>query len=217
MVLSDTARIGILRRAKESVTPPRVRYSDARRATKAFLTSPARDQGIIYAAMDAMEQRTDDPSESAFRQDDAQKSMDALNSLMRLRNQLGGYDFVPAPARPAKLNISGVEVSVNVDVLVYGASRGVEQIGGALFRYTRSDEESDTAAARRHERGLYAATLVYMQIAQNLAGNRMPLNRLCMAVDVQSEDIHIAPRNFARRRSDIENACFVIAGIWDRL
>ena len=134
-----------------------------------------------------------------------------------MQNQLGGIAFRAAPTRQAPLRMSGLEVSVNVDVLVQRNRNGAEQIGGALFRFTKADEETDNAAAKRRDMGLYAATLVHMQVSQNLAGNHQPHYQLCMSIDVQAEDIHYAPRSFAQRAQNLENACMFIAAMWDRV
>jgi len=109
-----------------------------------------------------------------------------------MQNQLGGIAFRGAPSRQMPLTLAGIEVSVKVDLLV-------EQIGGALFRFTKADEETESAAAKRRDMGMYAATLVYMQVAKNLVGNHAPHYQLCMSVDVQAEDVHIAPRSYALR------------------
>lgn len=217
MVATETGKIGIIRRAKESVTPQRVRYSDVRKTIRTFLGDNARPRAVISAARDRFEQRSDDPSLGPFSREDARLSVDVLDSLGRMQNQLGGIAFRPAPTRQVPLTLSGVEVPVNVDLLVTGNRGGVEQIGGALFRFTKADEETDSAAAKRRDMGLYASTLVHMQVAKNLAGNHAPYYQLCMSVDVQAEEIHVAPRSFAQRAQNLENACVFIQALWDRV
>ena len=133
-----------------------------------------------------------------------------------MQNQLGGIAFRPAPVRQPPLLLAGVEVAVNVDLLVGRNRNGEDQIGGALFRFTKADEETENAAAKRRDMGLYAATLVHMQVGQNLAGNHSPSFQLCMSIDVQAEDIHYAPRSFAQRAQNLENACVFIQALWER-
>ncbi len=215
MVATETGKMGIIRASRDSVTAPRTRYSVARDATKAFLIDPNRDAAPIDAALEELERRAADPAETSFRRSDAACSVEALNSLLTMGNQLNGYNYSAAPRRQAKLNISGVEVSVYVDLLLHRSARGQEQVGGALFRFTQADDESDGAQSKRRNMGAYAATLVHMHIAQNLAGNRLPHHALCMSVDVQFREAHIAPRDFAQRTQNLENACRFIAAMWN--
>ena len=113
-------------------------------------------------------------------------------------------------------SIAGVEVSVYCDLLILREFKGVDQIGALLFRLTQpEDDESEKAADKRREMGLFAATLVHMQVTQNLAGNREPTFSLCWSVDVQNGDVHIAPRTYLTRVKSIENACRFIAAMWN--
>jgi hypothetical protein len=114
--------------------------------------------------------------------------------------------------------LADVEVSVAADLLVVRPGKnGEEQIGGALFRFTKADDETDAAAAKRKEIGAYAATLVYMHVQANLAGNHKPHHSLCMSIDVQCKDVHVAPRSFAQKAQNLENACRFIHAMWGKV
>ena len=132
-----------------------------------------------------------------------------------MRNQLAGFDYQPAPRRQAHLIITGVSISVNCDLLIHRSQRNAEQIGGLLFRLTKSDEdESEYVASRRREMGLYAATLVRLHIAANLAGNRAPTSALCWSVDVQNGEKQVCPNAHTQRVQNLEGACRFIAALW---
>ena len=60
------------------------------------------------------------------------------------------------------------------------------------------------------------ATLLLRQIERSPISNRHPAARLCMSIDIQHGEIFVAPNSNARRMSDIENACLMIAAVWDR-
>lgn len=215
MVASDTARMGIIRRARDSVTPTKIRYSDVRRDIRAHLVDPHRNSRMITSARQRFEQRSEDSSLTNFQREDATLSVDVLDAYQGMQNQLGGFVFVPAPLRQPLLLIGGVNVSVNLDALTHRSLIETETIGGGIFRFTRADEESETAAAKRREMGIYAATLVLMQVRQNLAGNRVPDYRLCLSIDVQCGEMHIAPRSHIQRTNNLENACRFIAAAWE--
>lgn len=217
MVSSETARIGIIRRAKTPQTPPIIRYRDARGPICAYLSDLGRDVNPLVTAEQMFTQRMTDPSESALRQDDARQSIEVLNAVQRMRNQLAPYEFAPAPADQGKLQLGGVDVSVRADLLVYGASRGVRQIGAAILRMTQDDADSEAARTKRRDMGLYVATLARLHVEQNLPSDRQVANRLCMSIDVQHGELFAAPDANTRRMNDLENACRFIAALWTQV
>lgn len=214
MVSSDTARLGIIKRAAEPQTFVVTRYKDVRPTVKAFLTDMARSIHPLIQAETMFAQRAEDAAESAVRQDDARQSIEVLRALQGMSNQLSSLAFHHAPQSQPKLVIAGVEVSVRADLWVHGASRGVEQIGGALLRMTQDDAETPTAAAKRREMGLYAATIMRLHVDGNNPGQRVPSNRLCMSIDIRHGQVFAAPASNSRRMSDIEAACRGIAALW---
>jgi hypothetical protein len=177
---------------------------------------PVHEKRIIAAARGALEQKADDASSSPYVRDDAEKSTDALDAYLEMRNQLAGYDYQPAPKSQRALNISGVEVSVYCDLLIHRTHKEEDQIGGLLFRLTvPEDDETERAAEKRREMGLYVATLVHMHVAEHLAGNRTPHYPLCWSVDVQNKQVYAAPKNVLARTTSLQNACRFIRALWD--
>jgi len=163
-------------------------------------------------------QRAEDISESPLRQDDARHCIDVLHAIQGMGNQLGGFEFVQAPADQAKLVLGGTEVSVRADLLVHGIGRGQEQIGAAVLRMTQDDADTESARERRREMGRYVATLARLHLDRNIPANgRIPTNRLCMSIDVQHGDIFQAPSSNVRRVNDLESACRVIAAMWSQV
>ena len=157
------------------------------------------------------EQRADDPSETSLRQDDARQSIEVINALRNMDNQLSRYNFVDAPHSQPKLILAGVEVSVRADLWVYGQHRGEEQVGAVIFRMTQDD------GGRRDEMGRYVATLLRMHLDANNPADRTPANRLCMAVDVRQGEVFVAPTTNTRRMNDLEAACEFIHAMWGRV
>lgn len=214
MESSDTARMGIIRRSKFPQTAPVIRYKDARAAVTAYLASPVRSVNPLNAARAILQDRAENAALSALVRDDAAHSLEVLDAILRMANQLGQYDFQPAPAQQPKLMVSGVEVSVRVDLLVHGTSRATEQIGAAIFRLTMDAAPNEAAIERRRRMGLYVATLARMHVDANIGSDRETANRLCMSIDVQHGEVFVAPAANARRVNDIENACAFIAAAW---
>jgi hypothetical protein len=217
MVSSDTARMGIVKRAKFPQTVPLIRYKDVRPPIVAFLADGNRRVNPLTVAEEMFQQRAEDRSQGPLRQDDALKSLEVLRAVRGMANQLAEYDFHPAPSSQAKLTIGGVEISLRADLLVHGAAKGKDQIGAALLRMTQDDAETDEAKAKRQSMGLYAATMIRRHVDENIASNREPANRLCLSIDVQHGEVFVAPNANTRRANDLENACWMIAAIWPQI
>ena len=217
MVSSDTAKLGIVRRAKHPQTSPIIRYRDARSAICAYLSDPIRSVNPLITAEQALLQRKSDMSVSALMRDDAEHSIDVVRAIQSMNNKLRGYDFHKSPAKQQKLKIQGVEVSVHADLIVYGAHKGEDEIGAAVLRMTVDDADTDSAKSKRKDMGLYVATLARLHILQNLPTNRSPANRLCMSIDVQHGEVFICPDANAQRTKNIESACQMISALWATL
>ncbi|PWC62632.1 hypothetical protein TSH7_14620 [Azospirillum sp. TSH7] len=217
MVSSDTARVSIIRRAKNPQTPPIIRYRDARAAICQYLTDIRRPVNCLVTAENMLSQRMDDPSESSMRKEDARHSIEVLHAIQRMSNRLSAFQFILAPNSQPKLTIQGVEISVRADMLVHGSSRSQQQIGAAILRMTQDDADTDSARARRQEMGYCVAALARLHIEQNIQSERVPSNRLCMSIDVQHGEVFQAPNSNVRRVNDIEAACRFIAAMWDQV
>lgn len=194
--------------------PPIIRYSDARRAIVEHLSDISRSISPLVAAEQMLLQRAADPAESSLRQDDATKSVEVIQALQGMSNQLAGFQFHKAPNTQPRLVIAGVEVSVYADFLVHGQEKRVEQVGAAILRLNQDDSATDAAKQKRQNMGLYAATLLRMHVDANLKGERSPANRLCLSIDVQHGEAFVAPKAMSQRAKDITSACQVIAALW---
>ena len=168
----------------------------------------------LVAAESMFSLRSQDPNESALRQDDARHSIEVLHAIQAMANQLASFDFHAAPQDQPTLSIVGVEISVRADLLVHGAVRNREQIGAAILRMTQDDADTDAARSRRQDMGFYVATLARVHLEANIKSDREPANRLCLSIDVQHGEAFACPNANTRRRNDLENACRFIAAVW---
>jgi hypothetical protein len=217
MVSSDTVRVGIIHRAKNPQTPPIIRYRDARVPICTYLSDLNRRVNPLIAAEEMFRQRSEDPAESALRQDDARQCIEVLHAIQRMQNQLRAFEFLAAPAEQGRLQVAEVEISVRADLLVHGSARGQDQIGAAVLRMTQDDADSEAARSKRRDMGLYVATLARLHVDQNIPSNRTVANRLCMSIDVQHGEVFQAPAANTRRMNDVENACRFIAALWPQM
>jgi hypothetical protein len=214
MVSSDTARISIIRRTKFPKPPPIIRYRDVRAPVVAYLSDIRRDVQVLLAAECMFSQRTQDSSLGPLRQDDARQSIEVIRSLQAMQNKIGAFRFSEASQEQPQLQVSGVIVSVRLDLLVHGASRGTNQIGGAILRFTQDDADTEGAKSRRRDMGMYVAALARMHLERNFTFDAPIANRLCMSIDIRHGECFASAASNARRVSDIENACRFIAATW---
>lgn len=214
MVSSTTAQLGIVKRAKNPIAPPIIRYKDARPAITAHLTDPARKVNPLVAAEHMFQQRIADMAESSLRRDDAAKSVEVLHAIQGMQNHLSAFNFLPAPVLQGKLVLAGLDISVYADMLVHGSTKGDDQIGAALLRMTQDDASTDAAIEKRRQMGLYVATMVRLHVDQNIHSSRTPANRLCMSIDVQHGEVFVAPNANTRRVNDLTAACQMIVALW---
>jgi hypothetical protein len=215
MVSGDTGRVGIIRRAREPKTAVTVRYDKVREDIRQYLCDQARTRRTLAALQNKYQSMADDPSLTTWAREDARLSVDVLNSLARMENQIAGGHFLPAPRRQVPLMLGGVIVSVQLNLLMQRERAGQTEIGGILFRLTKADEETDAAATKRKEIGGFAATLALMQTQARHTHQGLPHHQLSASFDIQCEDVHWAPRSYAKKAKDLENACRFIAAIWD--
>ena len=211
MVSTDTARMGIIRRAREPQPHTITRYGDVRNIICAYLADPSRKLDHLVRGEQMFSHRMSDSAEGVMRKEDARLSMEVLHAIQGMANQIAQYEFVLPPRKQPKLTISGVTVSVRADLYVHGRSRNQDQIGTAILRMTKSDGQE-----KRRQMGLYVATLAKLHM-DNIPTNRIAARRLCMSIDVQQGEVFLAPTAYARRVRDLENACLAISALWNRV
>ena len=168
----------------------------------------------LVIAENTFSQRAQDSSQSTLRQDDARQSIEVIRSMQGMTNQLASIRFSAAPREQPTLSVSGVELAVRLDLFAHGASRGTEQIGGAVLRLTQDDADTDLAKAKRKEMGTYVAAIARMHMERNFTPAAQIINRLCMSIDIRHGEMFPAPISSTRRIADIENACRFIAALW---
>lgn len=214
MVSSPTAQIGIIRRARESLVPPRARYSTARQELRAYLSDTGRASRQAIAIRNRFQQRADDPSLDAWTREDARLSIDLMDAFLRMENKIAGLRFEPAPRRQPPLALAGVEVSVSLDLFISRSRANQDEVGGVLFRLTKADD-SEAAMAKRNDMGGYAATLAFMQARATAATGKVAHHQLCASIDIQAGDVHYATRSYQQKMTNLESACRIIAAMWN--
>lgn len=218
MVASDVGREGIIQRARWQGAAAVVRYRDARRAMVRFLSDPHRRPQTLLDTKERLEAQADDPALRPFMREDARSSVGALDAFRAGLNEFGfgGLHFELPPGGLGPLDIESVAVTVSLDLIVRATDRRRgELVGGVLFRLSKgSDGETDAAATRRREMGMYAATLVHMVCAEQLTRIGAPSPAHCFSVDVQRRERHRASSQYLNREANLQAACRSIRRAW---
>lgn len=170
---------------------------------------------IIARATVELERRRDDPASSPLVRDDAQRSIDVIELFQRSANELDLWqsNYEEPPARPAPLNINGVEVSVFPDSLSMSQARQEPRVGQVFIRCTIG-QTGDAAENRRTEANGHLATIAHMHASHYLTHLGAPHAPTSLVIDVPRQRLIRGPVNSARRIANIEMACTMISALW---
>lgn len=214
---TPVGQLGILRQAKNPGPnrPIIIQYQYARRAIAECLRDRGGLNRIVAATTLDLEHRRDDGTNGPLVRDDAQRCIDVLDLFQRSANQLDLWqsEYLEPRLPSPSLNINGVEISVAPDAIVRDQRRAPQRVGQAFIRCTIGGA-GDAAENRRAEANTNLATIAHMHAQQYLGDLGQPHPQASLVVDVSREAIFRAPANSARRISNIEAACAMIAAIW---
>lgn len=210
-------QMGILRQAKNPGPnrPMIIQYQHAKRAIAECLRNRGAMNRIAAQAILDLERRRDSVDSSPLVRDDAQRSIDVIEQFQRSANALEIWqsEYEEPPARPAPLNINGVEISVYPDVLALAQVRGDNRVGQVFIRCTIG-QSGEPAENRRVEANNYLATIAHIHATHYLEHRGNPYAPSSFVLDVPRRRVTRAPANNARRISNIEMACTMIAALW---
>lgn len=210
-------QMGILRQAKYPgpSRPLIIQYQHAKKAIAECLRNRAALNRISAEAIVSLERRRDDPTSGPLVRDDAQRSIDVIELFQRSANDLDLWqsDYAEAPARPASLNINGVEISVFPDALALSQVRGDDRVGQVFIRCTIG-QPNNAAENRRAEANSHLATIAHLHATHYLAHRGTPHAPTSIVLDVPRQQVVRGAANMARRIANIEMACTMIAAIW---
>jgi hypothetical protein len=209
--------MGILRQAKYPgpSKPLVIQYQHARRGISACLQTPESVNHLVAAAVINLEQRRDDTANGPLVRDDAQRSIEVIETFQRSVNALelsdATYHAPPSTSQP--LMIHGVEVTVYPDA-ISRAPRGGELLIGEVFIRCTIGAPGETAENRRAEANGYLVTIAHLHALQFLGHLGTPTSAVSRVIDVPRETVVRGAANPARRIRNIEDACRMITAVW---
>ncbi|MCP9237085.1 hypothetical protein [Lewinella sp. JB7] len=196
---------------KDAKYPPVIkvaRYSEVRTDITAYFTS-GYDDNVLKAAIKKFEEKK---PESPWHEQNQRGSIDFLELLPVLElPDLHGFDVLAYKGDNPKMNIAGVDISVNPDAIIKGHIKD-KPVVGAIKYYT-------SKGVRIGEEGSKTiATLLSKFVEENLLqGEEKVCHDFCLSVDFHGEQVYSAPKAFKRRLQNVETACEEIRLRWDSL
>lgn len=134
-----------------------------------------------------------------------------LNGLAALDSFERNLDDTPVeglerrlgPARPRRLVVEGVPISVRPEVLLRGPGRV-----GAIKLYLSSTK------ALGEDRARFGGTILWRYVAEMAREDEEADHEMCFLLDVMECKWHRAPRTYKRRLNHVEAACREIRALW---
>lgn len=173
---------------------------------------------------EALKRRAQSPETKPKARDEANRCVEAIDLFLRNENALGtrAMSLHELPARFAPLEIEGVTVSIQPDVLVRG---GADRFGAGIIRVAKApdpdacklDETKRRRGDHRREMGKYLVALLQMLLEAQQPPMGLTDAQLCFVADVRlGERIGPATDHTLRLRA-IRGACRQIAQLWPNI
>lgn len=209
VLASPTRRQAILRNAKYAPTFLVIRYSAAREAICRYLTDDARPIGPLLTAENTLMQLAASGG-SSFQQNDAALSAEAIKAFrsMSIQNQIPHVTFAANTQPLPKLTISGVDVSIRLDLVARDNGKGL--VGGAILQTSKAV----ASKSWRDDHSKVVASLVWMLSSEHLKALGTVDRKVCMSIDVFGGEFICAPNNYKRKLNDVTASCSEIAALW---
>ncbi len=209
---SPTRRQTIIRNAKFAPTFLVIRYVAAKSAICDYLADDTRSpHPLALAEQEQMNLSKGDGT--PYAKNDAALSAEAIKNFRSMvgPNFLKGLTFTTNTNQLPKLPISGVDVSVNLDLVSRNQAKGL--VGGVLLQTSKAV----ASKGWREDHSKCVSSLVWMLSSQHLSTLGTVDRKLCLSVDVFARKTTPAPNHYKRTLANIEASCAEIAMFWPHI
>jgi hypothetical protein len=207
MAASHQARRGIIRSCKYQGTSRVIQYNAARATIADHLSNPNRSLETAQQALARLEAKVaDDPFDAKVLE----------HNCDMVRRFVDRYDAMALPkaepSRAAKfppLSLGGTRVTFEPHVLLTRTTRTNKvRIGALMLRYKKG-------AAVNEEAALYQAAFIYgYLLRRQMEENTSPDPKLCLILDVHTNQTIEAPSKSGYMFKEMEAACSAVAERW---
>jgi len=206
LVASPLRRREIIERQKYPSYLVGSHYEPARRLLVDFLLGRQTQRAVLEYARSWLEE---DTFESDYARHRANGCADAVHRFLALAPTLDFRGLRPMPPRgDEQLHLEGVTVSLRPDIVLRGVDGRGRPIAGAVKLHFPKTHPLTAASAA------YVATALHVYLRERPTTWGVPLPQACMAVDVFSDTLAVAPRAHRRRMRELAAACAEIRETW---
>jgi hypothetical protein len=145
--------------------------------------------------------------------EDSRLSGEAIESYLDVSNNL---DLSSCTVRRGEsespiLLISGVQISIKPDVILYSNDRkGLPIVGAIKLYFPKTNTLTEDS-------GLYIASMLRAYLDKHYNNEGTVDRKRCYVVDIFGQNIFVAPQAYSKRLKDIEAACQEISRAWPEL
>ncbi|HEY4061167.1 MAG TPA: hypothetical protein VGM30_04665 [Puia sp.] len=186
------------------------RYKDAREHIKRYVCKGV-DEDAILLVIDAFNSTV---PETDFQKQDNDLSAEVLALMLDMDlGSLSNFDLKPFEGNNDLLEIAGVDVSVNPDLLITKDNGAETYVGAGKLHLSKSNQLSD-------ESQKIVGVLLYRFTEDFIIPtieNSLALPKLCFSIDLFAQTIECCPSSTKMRLRKIEDACEEIALWWNKL
>jgi hypothetical protein len=221
-------RASILQAAKFQKVAGIVQTTEGRRGIRAHLADIKRSKRALDGVKAALTTKSQSTFVTDFIRETAERNLELLAVFERAEQQLGlgRYGFESAPSSQPSLKMSGVAVSVQLDLFVPAGidEEGNDRIGGALLHLSKSVPipgkfKKEETQLKKHEARLtvdrFMAALIHEHLRFNFPDRGSPSREHCLVIDPYLNEVATVFGQLEPQLKRLRIACSEIARSWE--
>jgi hypothetical protein len=200
----------LVRSSKKASKAVMIPYKYARAAIPHALTPTGLDSDYLLRRANEIEVMPVPEGDGAdWVKSDYKRSADALRRVASLAKSIecvSGTIVSRPPRGWGYLNLGGVKVSVNPDLVFTITERGVTKVGAVILATGQNSQLALDRSNGRYSVGDYLTVILYRLIEANLKAHGVPARSRCYAVDVFRSKVYAAPASHKTMLKHLEAA-----------
>jgi hypothetical protein len=217
-VIADPARQKtIIKNSKIAQKSVILQYTKTRQCFHRAFTGNGLDGNVFQVRASEIEK---EKSETTWQQGDNERNVLALNHLVKIAPHIKWKDatIIRKPSSGwGSLEIAGVKVSIQPDLVFSFEHQNITKIGGVLLSLSKNEQNALSRSNGNNRIADYLTCLLFQLLLKRSKHLGAPLNARCLAIDVFREEIYHAPVNYRTLNKHMEAACEVIALRWPQI
>jgi len=208
-----TNRRRILSEAKYPSTIIIVRYDEARTAVVAHLACSCSAKNVLADALGALARKAGKGGISDWKKKNHLLCTEAIEAFQGAESKLGigAVKFKAPDIHNSKLKISGVSVSVSLDLMTEKLdAKGNKVVGGAVLVFSKTGGSEKNIQPRCEA----IALLAHEVLKLHLKNGETCDPSMCMAVDVFGGKVYRAKRQQKQLLKTVETSCDEVTTMW---